>query len=376
MVVLFAHGSFLMHNNSDDFSRLRWPHVLLLAGLLAYLLLVGCDQAGAPKPVPDSVRPAFIIAVEPLSAVTSLRLPGRVRSMRRAELSFDVPGFVDSFSLEEGRQVERGEVVARLDSRVYRARLAAARAEFERARTDLDRYQRLWDTEQAVARSEVDERRARLESARTSLAVAEQDLADTEIKAPFTGVITRRRIEPFSNVQAKQAIAELQDLRKLEVVVNVPERLVRRLQPQQAALAYLEGDAQQPLELTLKSFGAEADPLTQSYPVVLTVISRPLTLNILPGMAVTVQPSAAVESLAADSQVAIPLTAVATDAQGKQVAWVVDELGLLAYRPIRTGTVKGALIVVEEGLAPGERIVGAGLGALREGMRVRPLDEH
>ena len=122
-------------------------------------------------------------------------------------------------------------MVARLDDRIYRSRLDAARAEFERARNDLARYQRLWDGEQAVARAEVDDRRARLEAARTSLAAAERDLADTVIKAPFEGVITRRRIEPFTNVQAKQPIAELQDLRALEVVVNVPERLVRRMRP-------------------------------------------------------------------------------------------------------------------------------------------------
>ena len=85
------------------------------------------------------------------------------------------------------------------------------------------------------------------------------------IKAPFAGVITRRRIEPFTNVQAKQPIAELQDLRALEVVVNVPERLVRSMRPQQGAVAYLEGDRVAPgqaLALALRSFSAEADPLT------------------------------------------------------------------------------------------------------------------
>jgi RND family efflux transporter MFP subunit len=192
-------------------------------------------------------------------------LPGRIRAAKRAELSFDVPGFVDRFSLEEGRRVKAGEVVAHLDDRIYRSRLDAARAEFERARSDLARYQRLWDTEMAVARSEVDDRRARLETARTSLAAAERDLADTVIKAPFEGVITRRRVEPFTNVQAKQPIAELQDLRALEVVVNVPERLVRHMRPQQGAVAFLEGDRavengtgapEQALTLELKSFAA------------------------------------------------------------------------------------------------------------------------
>ena len=227
--------------------------------------LAGCSEPPAPVATVEAVRPALIVTVGEAAAREALRLPGRVRAARRAELSFDVPGFVDTFSLEEGRGVRAGEVVARLDDRIYRSRLEASRAEFERARNDLARYQRLWDMEQAVARAEVDDRRARLELARTNLTAAERDLADTVIKAPFAGVITRRRIEPFTNVQAKQPIAELQDLRALEVVVNVPERLVRSMRPQQGAVAYLEGDRVAPgqaLALALRSFSAEADPLT------------------------------------------------------------------------------------------------------------------
>jgi len=244
--------------------------VFALTTALLCLSLAACSERPAPVAAVEATRPAPILTVGRRTADEALRLPGRVRAARRAELSFDVPGFVDSFSLEEGRRVKAGEVVARLDDRIYRSRLDAARAEFERARNDLARYQRLWESEQAVARAEVDDRRARLEAARTSLAAAERDLADTAIKAPFEGVITRRRIEPFTNVQAKQPIAELQDLRALEVVVNVPERLVRRMRPQQAAVAFLEGERSvegdraapgQVLRLELQSFAAEADAL-------------------------------------------------------------------------------------------------------------------
>ncbi|HAF54813.1 MAG TPA: efflux RND transporter periplasmic adaptor subunit [Thauera sp.] len=348
--------------------------IAMLASALC-LALAGCSEAPAPVPAREPIRPAVIVSVGEAPVGEALRLPGRVRAAKRAELSFDVPGFVDRFSLEEGRRVKGGEVVARLDDRIYRSRLDAARAEFERARNDLARYQRLWESEQAVARAEVDDRRARLETARTSLAAAERDLADTVIKAPFEGVITRRRIEPFTNVQAKQPIAELQDLRALEVVVNVPERLVRRMRPQQGAIAFLEGESHQPLALTLKSFAAEADPLTQTYVVVLAVDSVPKELNLLPGMAVIVEPATAAGSAAVtDGLTTIPLTAVASDAQGRPGVWVVDENDRVSRKPIQTGAILGSEIVVAAGLESGSRIVAAGVSALREGMLVRPLE--
>ncbi len=336
-----------------------------------------------------ATRPALILTVGEALAGETLRLPGRVRAAKRAELSFDVPGFVDKFSLEEGRRVKAGELVARLDDRIYRSRLDAARAEFERARSDLVRYQRLWESVQAVARAEVDDRRARLELARTNLAAAERDLADTAIKAPFEGVITRRHIEPFSNVQAKQPIAELQDLRALEVVTNVPERLVRRMRPQQGAVAFLEGERGvegdrggmgQALALELKSFAAEADALTQSYGVVLAVRTVPAGVNLLPGMAVSVESAGGVgdaaEAAGANATITVPLAAIAADVQGRPGVWVLKDDGRVARRPVRIGAIIGGGIAVESGLTRGERIVAAGVGALREGMPVRPLESR
>ncbi|HMV93623.1 MAG TPA: efflux RND transporter periplasmic adaptor subunit, partial [Thauera aminoaromatica] len=64
------------------------------------------------------------------------------------------------------------------------------------------------------------------------------------------------------------------------------------------------------------------------------------------------------------------------DAQGRPGVWVVGDDERVARRPVRTGAIVGADIVVESGLAPGERVVAAGVGALREGMAVRPLESR
>lgn len=343
---------------------------LLAVATLSFL--AGCADSSPPPAPPEPVRPALIHTVGNGDGAAKLRFPGRLRAVRRAELSFDVPGFVAEFAPAEGAQVRAGQIVARLDNGVYRARVEAARAEFERARTDLARYQRLWETELAVARSEVDDRRSRLEAARTKLAEAEEDLAATVIKAPFAGVITRRRLETFANVQAKQAIADLQDLKALEVVINVPERLIRAERAQKRAYAVIEGGDGRHLPLTLKSYAPEADLQTQTYEIVLSLDQLPADIMLLPGMPITVAPYADV--VATSPIVTIPLTAISAEGTGKTLVWQVGDDGSVSRREVSTGDIRGADIDIRSGLAPGDRVIAAGLGALREGMKVRPLD--
>jgi len=338
--------------------------------------LAGCGKTAPEAVAPDVARPAVIQEVGAADAGAKLRFPGRLRAAKRAELSFNVPGFVAEFALTEGSRVRAGQVVARLDDAVFKARVNAAQSEFDRAKTDLERYQRLWDTERAVARSEVDDRRSRLEVARTNLAAAQQDLADTVIKAPFSGVVTRRRLETFANVQAKQAIAELQDLNSLEVVIHVPQRLLRNEGSRAEALAYFDEREDSPVPVVLKSYATEADPVTQTYEVVLALKSRPPGLTLLPGMSVTVLPFAptAAKSGPAGSALSIPLTAVVSDATGGTFVWVVGAGGQVTRSNVVLGDIRGGDVTVASGLNAGERIVTAGVSALREGMKVRPLD--
>jgi len=348
--------------------------------LLAAALLTACGETVAPPQV-EPVRPALILQLGGSATTTAERFPGRVRAEKRAELSFNVPGFLEFFDLREGARVKAGQEIARLEANVYRARVNSARAEFDRAKTDLERYQRLFEGEQAVAKSEVDDRKSRLEVARTNLAAVEQEFADTVIRAPFDGTLVRRRVETFTNVQAKQVVADVQDLRRLEIVINVPERIFRQQRPERSAVALFSGQEDRPAKLRLKSFAAEADPQTQSYEVVLGIETAPAGLVVLPGMSASVAPFvASVPGMASDAKAAsapaeiwAPLTAIAAPGGGKQV-WVVGPDGAVTGRAVETGEIQGGNIHILRGLNAGDRIVAAGVQALREGMKVRPLE--
>lgn len=352
--------------------------ILLLA--IAIAMLAGCSET-APPPAAEPVRPALIVKVGAGETATADRFPGRVRAEKRAELSFNVPGFLAQFDLREGVQVKAGQEIARLEANVYRARVNSARAEFERAKTDLERYQRLFEGEQAVAKSEVDDRKSRLEVARTNLAAVEQELDDTMIRAPFDGTLVRRRVETFTNVQAKQVVADVQDLRRLEVVIHVPERIFRQQRPERSAVALFSGHEDRPVKLRLKSFAAEADAQTQSFEVVLAIETPPAGMTLLPGMTASVAPFVDPANPAAPisptspavDEMWAPLTAIAANGAAKQV-WVVGADGAVTPRAVTAGAVRGGDIRILDGLQAGERIVATGVSALREGMKVRPLE--
>lgn len=340
--------------------------------ICAAAVLSACGREDTAVTAANVARPAQILEITPENTTATLRFPGRIRATERAELSFNVPGYLAEFKPLEGSAVKAGDVVAKLEDRVFKARLDAAQAEFNRAKTDLDRYRRLWEAERAVAKSEVDDRVSRLEVARTNLAAAEQELTDTTLRAPFDGVITRRKVETFASVQAKQPIADLQNLSQLEVVINVPERTFRTERARNTAFAVFDGMQAPPVPLTLRSYTTEADPQTQTFEVVLTVDAIPPGLSLLPGMPVTVMPFAS----ATDTDqlgIWVPIHAVVANADQSKFVWTVGEDGAVSEQPIETGEVRGSQIQVLSGLAVQDKIVTAGMHALKSGMKVRAM---
>lgn len=304
---------------------------------------------------------------------SGLRFPGRVRSVQRAQLAFNVPGQVVEFPAEEGMQLRAGDLIARIDPEKYELRLSSARAQFDKARVDYERVRTIWEKNQAVARAEVDRKKTAMEVARATYAAALQEFEDTRLTAPFAGVVARRYVENFQNVQAKEPIVSLQDMNELEIVIQVPERIMRSEPRRAVGYARFENLPDRRFPVTLKTYATDADPQTQTYDVILGLVP-PQDVKILPGMSAEVLP-AETDAAATGEAIVVPLRAVTVTADEVRRVWVVHpETSRVSPRAIETGPVQGDDIVVTDGLAAGERIVVAGLGQLRDGMLVRPLD--
>ncbi|MFD1007626.1 efflux RND transporter periplasmic adaptor subunit [Oceanisphaera ostreae] len=347
-------------------------YVGLFSGILLLSALSGCgEQEEAVEPVEVS-RPVSMITVGAGDASSGLRFPGRVRAVQRAELAFNVPGRLIELPVQEGQRVAKGDLVATLDGENYQIVLASAQAEYNKARTDYNRVLKIWKQSQAVAKAEVDQKLTAMEVARSHYLSAKKDADDTRLTAPFSGVITKRQVENFSNVQAKEPIVSLQDLNNLEIVINVPERVVRNQPKQVAGYAIFAGHTEHPLPVTLKSFSSESDSQTQSYEAVLA-LEPGYEITVLPGMSVDIIPKDE-QTAESDGLVSVPLKAIYASGDSETSVWVVDQdESRVSLRAVELGEVMGTEVVVQSGLNSGEQIVTAGVSQLRENMLVRPL---
>lgn len=347
--------------------RIGW-----LLSAMVFAALSGCSDGDAVTEPVEVSRPVPMMVVGSSDKTSSLRFPGRVRAAQRADLAFNVPGRIVQLPAEEGQLIEKGQLVAQLDDANYKIQMHSALAQYNKARTDYQRVDQLWQRSQVIAKAEVDKQRTAMDVAQADYALAKKDFDDTRLLAPFTGVVTKRYVENFSNVQDKEAIVSLQDLNNLEIVINVPERIVRNTPKQVAGYAVFADQPELLLPVTLKSFSSDSDQQTQSYEVVLT-LKPGYEITVLPGMSVDVIPQQELQAVG-NGPVRVPLQAVFSNADGVTGVWVFDpDSSRVAFQTVKLGDVLNTDVVVESGLAGGETIVTAGVSQLRDAMLVRSL---
>ncbi len=182
-----------------DMKKMNNIVLISAASILGFTACKGPAQKGAPAVPPTPVN---IAEASVAPAVYYDKYPATVVALNQVELRSQVSGFITGIFFKEGEVVQKGKTLYEIDRRKYeaaylqaQANVASARATFERAKKDDDRYQRLAEQD-AVARQILDNAKATLETSRSQLAAAEANLSAVRtdldyslIKAPFTGRI-------------------------------------------------------------------------------------------------------------------------------------------------------------------------------------------
>jgi RND family efflux transporter MFP subunit len=366
-----------------------------MTAAFAALLLVfvtSCGKKEEKVPEKKVVRPVKIMTIMSSEEAFKRKFPGKVRAAKRVELAFQVGGPLIELPIEEGQNVKRRQLLARVDPKDFQTDLRNAegglgkvKAALQLAQTEYERVVRIRKKDPgAVSQAMVDRRReavnkaqADIQSLQAAVDAAKDQLSYTYLRAPFSGVISRRYVDNYQEVRAKQPIVSLDDISYLEILVDVPEIVmasVREGGPVKAVAEFAAAPGRQ-FPLTIKEYATRADPRTQTYQVTLQM-PRPKGINILPGMTATVHGSPPVKERSAD-QFVIPAIAVFADEAGISHVWVVDKDAMkVNKRKVTTGDLTGTdSIQILEGLESGEKIAITGVAQLREGMQVRDLSE-
>ena len=355
-------------------------------------IFIGCGKKEEPV-AEEIIRPVKTMKVEASPDSAGLTLPGKVRAAQRVELAFkEVGGRLIELPIagREGQEVKEGELLARIDPRDFQTRLRnvqgrlkEAIASLDLANAEYDRVKRIQQQDPgAISGADIDRKReavnameGRIKSLRAEVAAARDKLSYTQLKAPFTGLIAKRYVDNFQEVQPKQAILALEDISHVELLIDVAENIMAVARNEgddaiQAAAEFPTARGKQ-FDLEIKEYATRADPATQTYQVVLQM-PQPDDISILPGMTATITVSLGRQA-AMGKAVVIPAIAVLAEASGQSFVWVVDTKELTVKKQeVQVGMISGSEnIDVTEGLEGGETIAVAGILQLQDGMKVR-----
>lgn len=223
---------------------------------------------------------------------------------------------------------------------------------------------------------DVEAAEAALRGLETQIETANSNLADATLRAPFAGIVARRDIENFVNIQAGQSVVLLQALATVDIAFDIPGADVITLTRNGPGLIQnhvifdaLPGEL---FEAEFVEFSTQADAATQTYRGRVSV-DVPDDARVLPGMVarvVTTAPSNGEPSLL------VPLTGVAARPDGTPVVWIVDPANdSVSSQEVTLGSASADMVAITSGLSDGDTVVVAGVSQLQEGMVIRPVTQ-
>jgi RND family efflux transporter MFP subunit len=342
-------------------------------------VLAGCGDE--PAPAPPVARPIKIMTIDTKGAVEVLEYSGTVSAAQHSEMAFEVPGKITDFPVIEGQIVKKGDLLVRIDPRDMEALADVDTAKVRLAKAEYDRQRKLFEAD-VSSQQELDRAKRAYEVNVAKSQGSSKGLEDTELFALFDGIVAKKLVRDFENVQAKQPVLILQDTTNLEIDVTIPEADAVRSAP---SLTLEERTARiKPLVIVtslpdrsfpaqIKEFSTTADPVTRTFNATLR-FDPPDDVSIKPGMTATVrihfQPASPTGVGLAG--ISIPASATLTDDTGHAFVWVVDPTAMTVKQtPVQLGTLSGSRVFVTSGLAAGQQIAISGVHQLRDGMLVR-----
>jgi RND family efflux transporter MFP subunit len=347
---------------------------LIALAWLGLVLLSACDKK--PPPAPE-IRPVRTVLAIPQTEGEAVTLTGHVSARTEENLAFRIDGRMLARRVSLGQELRPGDPVADLDPqpqqdgvRTAQAALAAAQASLHEAANNLERQQTLvgqgWTTrvQYDAAEKTFQTAKASVDAASAVLHTAEDQLGYTRLVADAAGVVTATGAEPGEVVRAGQTIVTVAQHNGVDAVFDVPDNLMRRLRPDVTVAVALTNDPKIQTTGRAREVSPQADPVTRSFRIKVALDQPPTSMRL--GATVSGQ-----ARLPAEGGIELPATAL-TMADNKPAVWVVDpktqEVSLRAVTVQRGGS---SSIVVSDGLAGGERVVTAGVHALRPGQKVR-----
>lgn len=334
-------------------------------GLVTGFLLI-ISQIIFPQPVlaDDAGKQLETAEVRLETLSREFRLDGVVEAINKATVSAQTGGNIQEILVDVDDYVEKDSIIIRLKDVSQQAQLKKALAGEKEAISHLakaeDEYKRIEDiyAKKVVSKAQMDEAthalsaaKARLESARASLEEAREQLSYTQVKAPYSGIVTERHVEVGETVQPGTKLMTGVSLDKLRVNVDVPQSLINKIRLYGKAYIYTDAEVNgedNQVEVEKITIFPIADRASNTFIVRLDLPEG--IKGLFPGMFVKAS------LVTGEKQVLmVPQQSIVHRSEVTAVYVVADD-GRIDFRHIRLGSVNDGSQVILSGLEEGEKV--------------------
>lgn len=362
-----------------------------IIGALALLLIAGGTarvlakrQAALAPTAVIKPEPVIELAAGDVFTVQSIELSqgvpisGSLKAANSAVVKARVAGELQGLTVREGDAVKAGQIIARVDSSEYAARVRQAQETADAAKAQIDIAQRSFDNNKAlvdqgfISRTALDTSLASLQSAQANhkaalagLDVAKKSVQDTVLAAPISGIVSQRLAQPGERVGIDARVVEIVDLSRLELEAPLAAADSVQVRVGQPARLKMEGRSEE-IAATVTRINPSATASSRSVLVYLSVAS-------LPGLRQGLFAQGTLDTVK-ETALAVPLSAVRTDKPQPYVQLI--ENGRIVHKTVEMGgrgEAQGVTMVALKNIAAGAMITPASAGNLRENTQVSLL---
>lgn len=319
---------------------------------------------------------ADVVQVKTRELAQGLPIAGALKAVNTALVKARVAGELQDLTVREGDSVKAGQVIARVDSTEYQARVRQAQQQAEAARAQVDIARRSFDNNRSlveqgfISKTALDTSAASLAAAEASYRaaqagaeVATKSLDDTVLRSPIAGLVSQRLAQPGERVAIDGRVVEIVDLSRLELEASLSASESLNVRLGQNAVLQIEGTAK---PVTARVVRVNPSAVAGSRAVLVY-----LAIDAAPGLrqGLFAQGTLGTDRLQA---LALPLNAVRTDKPQPYVQLVSNNQ--VVHQTVETGArgeVEGQTMVAVKGVPENATVISGAIGTLRNGTAVK-----
>jgi membrane fusion protein (multidrug efflux system) len=349
-------------------STIRWVSLGVIAAVVAGIVIYRAPWRRSDEGVPSApvfgrnVLPVqgLVIGQEPLLFALE-NITADIIPDEEVDLAFETSGKITHIYFKEDTAVEQGQLLAKINDEPLQAQLKKLQAQVKLSEDRLYRQSELLERD-AVSREAYEQAQTELAMLRADIDLVKANIAQTELKAPFNGVIGFRHVSEGAWVSPTTAVARLVKVVPLKLNFAISEKYANAVTQGRMVRFEVEGFLE-PFEATVYAVSSEVESATRQLGV--KAIYPNSRLQLMPGRSASVD----VTLYEHPSAIVIPSESVIKE-MGVDKVYVCRD-GVAQPLSIEAGQRTDAAVEVLTGLMPGDTLITTGTLQLRQGMPVR-----